>query len=89
MPLSVDELVDARETVRSLLDDLQIGSYLFEVEPKEDDWEVHIDCRAGDDWQSTVVRVGRTRLASIGKEPTGREQLLAVWRRRLGACTQG
>lgn len=44
MRLSEKELNEARDTVQTLLEQLGLAAYLFEVEPRTDHWEVRVEC---------------------------------------------
>lgn len=51
MQLSQKELTEARDTVQSLLEQLGLAAYLFEVEPRPDHWEVRVECAPDSDAQ--------------------------------------
>ena len=44
MTLSTVDLVKARETASAILEELQLDAYLFEIEPKDDTWELIVEC---------------------------------------------
>ena len=44
MQQSEKQLTEARDTVQTLLEQLGLATYLFEVEPRTNHWEVHIEC---------------------------------------------
>ena len=56
MQLSEKKLSEARDTVQTLLEQLGLSTYLFEVEPRTDHWEVRIECAPNSVWQSSQVR---------------------------------
>jgi len=88
MTLSLQELTNARETVRDLLDLLQLKAYLFEVEPKDSHREIRVDCRINDQWQSVVFEADYERLIASKEAGQPREELLSAWQKHLGACTR-
>jgi hypothetical protein len=88
MTLSLQELTNARETVRDLLDLLQLKAYLFEVEPKDSHWEIRVDCRINDQWQSVVFEADYERLIASKEAGQPCEELLSAWQKHLGACTR-
>lgn len=57
MPTSTDELLKAKEAVQALLESLSLAAYLFEVEPREDQWELRVDCSVDQGWQSIVCQL--------------------------------
>ena len=42
MSESIVELAQIRELVTKILDELQLDAYLFEVEPREGQWELRV-----------------------------------------------
>jgi len=83
MQLSQKELTEARDTVQSLLERLGLTAFLFEVEPRTDHWEVHVECAPNGGWQSSVLNVDERWLAACRTDAAAREKLLEEWRKRL------
>lgn len=44
MNLSITELAKIRVAISKLLDELQLEAYVFDVEPKEELWQLTVDC---------------------------------------------
>ncbi|MFQ5487614.1 MAG: hypothetical protein ACE5ET_04090 [Gammaproteobacteria bacterium] len=87
--MSTIELAEARDIVQSLLDELGLQAYLFEIEPREQDWELRIDCAINGEWQSTRLQVAPQRLQACRSDCAARESLLAQWRPHLEYCRRG
>jgi len=85
MQWSQKELIAARDTVQSLLEQLGLAAYLFEVEPRADHWQVRVECAPDSGWQSSVFNVDEQWLAACRSDPAARERLLAEWRQRLAS----
>jgi hypothetical protein len=83
MQLSQKELTEARDTVQSLLEQLGLAAYLFEVEPRPDHWEVRVECAPDSGWQSSVLNVDEHWLAACRTDVAARDQLLKEWRKHL------
>ncbi len=83
MELSEKALTQARDTVESLLEQLGLATYLFEVEPRTDHWEVRVECAPNSGWQSSVLNVDDQWLAACRTDAAARGQLLEQWRKRL------
>jgi hypothetical protein len=83
MDLGEKSLTQARDTVESLLEQLGLTTYLFEVEPRTDHWEVRVECAPDSGWQSSVLNVNEDRLAACRTDARARDELLAQWRKRL------
>ncbi len=88
MTLSMLELATAREIVRSLLDQLRLRAYLFEVEPGAAHWQVRVDCAVNAQWQSALLEVEHHQLMAAEHAGAARETLLAAWRQQLRACAR-
>ncbi len=85
MELSEKKLTEARDTVQSLLEQLGLSTYLFEVEPRTDHWEVRVECAPNSAWRSSVLNVEERWLSACRTDETVREQLLEEWRQHLKA----
>jgi hypothetical protein len=83
MQLSQKELIEARDTVQALLEQLGLAAYLFEVEPRADHWEVRVECAPNSGWQSSVLSVDEHWLTACRTDTAARDQLLEEWRKRL------
>lgn len=86
MNISTRELVDAKEATADLLDELGLEAYVFEVEPRAQQWEVRVDCGYSGGWQSVTFPVDVERLCESRSNKTLRAQLLEDWGARLAAC---
>ena len=85
MQLSEKQLTEARDTVQSLLDQLGLTAYLFEVEPRSDHWEVRIECAPDSVWQSSILNVDESWLTACRTDAGVRHKLLDEWRKHLRA----
>lgn len=86
MNLSTTELFKAKNAVNSLLDELGLQSYLFDVEPRDQQWQVNIECAAPDGaWQSIHMEIDKELLTN-SHEPDSRSKLIEKWRGRINDC---
>lgn len=76
MTTSTRDLIEAKEAVAAVLDQLGLTAYLFGVEPHDGAWEVRIDCGRRSDWQSTTLAVDGKRLLSSRTNDAVRAELL-------------
>lgn len=83
MDATAKELIDAKDTVGSLLEQLGIHAYLFEVEPRTDHWQVRIECALDGGWQSSVLDVDAAVLRACRTDRLVRDRLLGELRKRL------
>jgi hypothetical protein len=89
MTLSTLELASAREIVRSLLEQLRLEAYLFEVEPHARTWKIRVECGINEQWQSVVLEISSEQLAAGHADGPAREAVLTAWHTQLGACARG
>jgi hypothetical protein len=86
MSLSIIELAQVREVVTTLLDELQLDAYLFEVEPLEGQWEIKIECAVTGGWETVRLTATREILLRGSDDAVAHEVLLDNWREALAAC---
>jgi hypothetical protein len=89
MEISIAEFARARETVAMLLDPLRLHACTFDLEPRDGDWALTIECAIEEGWGEVSIRVGKDELTRARKDAAAREMLLAQWRERLAACKRG
>lgn len=86
MPESIAELAQVREVVQTLLDELGLDAYLFEVEPMKEKWEIKIECAVEEGWETFRLTARRDYLLRGVDESVIHEMLLDDWREALSAC---
>lgn len=87
MTLSMNELVQIREAVSKILAELNLDAYLFEVEPKEDQWEIHVECAVEGECWETVRLTAKKDVLLHGADDTVMHQLLVDnWTEALCNC---
>ena len=88
MDLSTSDLVKARETARSILEELRLEAYLYEVEPKNDVWEVKIECGCEIDggWEMLTLQVPKQMLLDRHDDLSAEQSLMDYWRTKLAGC---
>ena len=88
MGFTTVELAMARDVSRSLLEGLGLDAYLFEVEPREDYWELKVECANEVDgsWTTISVHIADGLLMGAAEDDEKKEQLLEFLHRELSAC---
>ena len=88
MELSTLDLAKARETARAILEELRLEAYLFEVEPKDDVWELKIECVCEIDggWEMLTLRVPKQMLLDSHEDLSAEQSLIDYWRTKLAGC---
>ncbi|MCG6970141.1 MAG: hypothetical protein LJE85_10275 [Gammaproteobacteria bacterium] len=87
MTLSIIEIAEIREVVGKLLDQLKIDAYLFEVEPKDDQWEIKVECAVDKRCWETVRLTAKKDILFHGADDAVMHQvLLDNWSEALSAC---
>lgn len=86
MEISVAEVAAARETVAELLEKLRVDACLFDLEPRQNDWAVTIECAIEEGWEALTLNIARQELSRAHQDERVREALLRNWRERLAMC---
>ena len=68
MPISTDDLLQAREAARTLLERLGLEAYLLEVESRDEQWELRVECVVSDGWQPTTFAIQKASLLRSQEE---------------------
>lgn len=82
MPANSSEMIKAREVIASILEQLVIDAYLFEIEPKDGKWQLKVECAVDDGWSSFTLDID-------GPIPESDEEVAALFascQRALASC---
>lgn len=88
MSISTLELAKARETASALLDELQLDAFIYEVEPRDDIWELTIECACDIDgvWETITLKVPKSLLLDSFDNENARHDLVEYWKKMLADC---
>ena len=88
MTLSVVELAKARDSAMMILEELQLDAFLYEVEPRDDIWEITIECACHVDggWERIVLQVPKAMLLDSFDNDEARQRLFEYWKKKLADC---
>jgi hypothetical protein len=86
MTLSMNELAQARQVVTRVLDELQLDAYLFEVEPREGQWEIRVECPVADGWETCRLTADKEYLLRGVDDAVVHQVLVDNWRDALADC---
>ena len=88
MSVSTIDLAKARDAAQAILKELQLDAYLFEVEPRDEIWELTIGCACEVDggWETTKLQVPKQMLLGSFDDDLARQQLFAYWKKELASC---
>jgi hypothetical protein len=80
---------EARAAIDSLLLELGLDDYVFDVEPRHGGWEVRIDRRTPGGWRAIELRADGDLLVAARRDPGARRRILEAWRIPVArrACT--
>lgn len=87
--VSMQELARARETVGALLEALGLEAYLFEVEPRDGQWLIRVECAVAGGWTSRRLTAAADLLQGGAGDGPARRALLQAWREALAPCLRG
>lgn len=88
MALSMLDLAQAREAMAGLLDEIGLEAYLFDIQPKDAQWELKVECAldSREGWERIVLAVPGDILLASRHDPAARERLAGLLRERLADC---
>lgn len=88
LSLSTSDLIKARETANKILEELQLDAYLFEIEPRNETWELKIECACeiGGGWKSFTIQVPKQSLMDAFVNDTAKQRLFEYLKMKLVAC---
>jgi hypothetical protein len=83
MVATTERLLEAREATRRLLEGVGLRNYRFDVEPREDVYEINVELEHRDAWREAhLIETPAALLSTLG-EPAARDEMVARWRARL------
>lgn len=88
MTLTAEELVEAREAANTILEELKLDAYLFEVEPQNAHYLLNVECACEKDggWIATTLTIPKEQMISGFTNLEVRHQLFEYWNKKLAAC---
>ncbi|MDH5370759.1 MAG: hypothetical protein OEW99_12085 [Gammaproteobacteria bacterium] len=86
MSLSISELATIREVISKLLDELQLESYVFDVEPQEGQWLLMVECAIEEGWQTVTLKANKDYFKHGADDAVFHQLLLDEWREALSTC---
>ena len=88
LSLSTSDLVKARESVNKILEELQLDAYLFEIEPRDETWELNIECACEIDgsWKSFTIQVPKQFLIDGFDDDREKQRLFEFLKMKVVEC---
>jgi len=86
MQITTNQLAQARDTLETLLEEIGLANYLFDVEPREGQWGVNIECAIDDGWESFQLTVSEEYIVRGKDDAILHQFLLGEWSDALKAC---
>ena len=88
MSISTLELAKARETASTILEQLQLDAFIYEVEPRDDIWELTIECACDIDgvWETIKLKVPKSLLLDSFDNEKAKQDLFEYWKKMLADC---
>ena len=88
MSLTTVEIAKARDVASKILDELLLDAYIFELEPRDDVWELTVECACDIDggWESITLQIPRKILLDSFDNETAKERLFEYWKKMLAGC---
>lgn len=82
MTASSADLIEARQLIEGMLDQLGVEAYLFEIEPNAGQWELKVECAIDEGW-------GRFSLSldePLPQTESEQQELIARCHEALAVC---
>ncbi len=88
MSISTLDLAKARESANIILEKLQLDAFIYAVEPRDDVWELTIECACEVDggWETIVLQVPKQMLLDSFDDYKAKQQLFEYWKKKLADC---
>ena len=88
MSISTLDLAKARESANALLEELQLDAFLYAVEPRNDVWELTIECACQVDggWETIMLQVPKQMLLDSFDDDIAKQRLFEYWKKKLANC---
>ena len=88
MSISTLDLAKARESANTILEELQLDAFIYEVEPRDDVWELTIECACEVDggWETITLQVPKRMLLDSFDNDKVKQQLFGYWKKILADC---
>ena len=88
MSLSTLDLAKARESANTILEELQLDAFIYEVEPRDDVWELTIECACEVDggWETITLQVPKRMLLDSFENDKVKQQLFEYCKKILADC---
>ena len=88
MSISTLELAKARESANTILQELRLDAFIYEVEPRDDVWELTIECACEIDggWETVMLQVPKRMLLDSFDDEKAKQDLFEYWKKMLADC---
>ena len=88
MSISTLDLAKARESANTILEELLLDAFIYEVEPRDDVWELTIECACEVDggWETIMLRVPKRMLLDSFDDDKAKQHLFEYWKKMLADC---
>lgn len=86
MGFSVDEMAQMRTTVTAILEELQLDTYLFDIEPNPGQWQIKVECETENGWATYQLTAETDYLLHGQDDAVVHAVLLDNWRDTLAVC---
>ena len=88
MTTATIELAKARDTANLILEELQLDAYIYGVEPRDNVWELKVECACQIDgsWETVVLEVPKKMLLDSFDNQKAKQHLFEYWGKKLADC---
>jgi hypothetical protein len=83
---SDEDIRTVSREISRLLEELPLRAFVFTFEPKDDLWQLRVECAMNGAWQVITIPLERAVLSARMRDPSERERLKADLRDKLREC---
>ncbi|WP_303902371.1 hypothetical protein [Thiohalomonas denitrificans] len=80
------ERIQAREAASSVLKDLKLAAFLFEVEAEGGEWSIEVGCQSRGGWVIVQLSASKEQLLATQFDRTVRRRMAGEWLNQLRIC---
>ena len=85
MKITTNRVEQARDAVEILLDEIGITNYLYDVEPREGQWDIYVECAINDGWGNFQLSVAEEYIVRAKDDAIIHDFLKDEWKDALTA----
>lgn len=83
MQITSNQLIQARETVTTLLDEIGLENYMFEIKPQQGRWDINLECNTDQGWECIQLSANEEYIVRGKDDAVLHQFLIDEWSEQL------